>query len=120
MRALIFILALAISACGEPAPARLSAEQTLANALSATPSDTRLATLYAASCKTCHTARDAGAPLTLDRVAWDPRWEQGMDTLMDHTISGFQAMPPGGLCFSCTADDYRNLIAFMAGREEAL
>lgn len=118
MRAMIFVLALALVACGQPAQPSLSSEQILASALSATPSDTRLATLYSASCKTCHTSRDAGAPLTLDRAAWDPRWEQGMDTLVDHTISGFQAMPPGGLCFSCTADDYRNLIAFMAGRED--
>jgi cytochrome c5 len=114
----ILTLALALAACGEPAATGDSAEQILANAISATPSETRLARLYAGSCKTCHTSSESGAPLTLDRAAWDPRWERGVDTLVDHTIGGFQAMPPGGLCFSCTADDYRNLIAFMAGREE--
>jgi cytochrome c5 len=115
---LVLALALALAACGQPAPQSASAEELLASAIAATPSDTRLAQLYAASCKTCHTSRDSGAPLTHDRAAWDQRWEQGMDTLVDHTISGFQAMPPGGLCFSCTADDYRNLIAFMAARED--
>lgn len=117
MRAMILILALALGSCGQPAQQSLSPEQILASALAATPSDTRLGRLYAASCKTCHTSRESGAPLTLDRAAWDPRWEKGVDTLLDNTIGGFQAMPPGGLCFSCTADDYRNLIAFMAGRE---
>jgi len=118
VRAMILVLALALAACGETGPAGASAEYTLTTALAATPSETRLARLYEGSCKTCHTSRESGAPLTLDRGAWDPRWEKGVDTLLDNTISGFEAMPPGGLCFSCTADDYRNLIAFMAGREE--
>ena len=53
--------------------------------------------------------------LALDRAAWAPRWAKGEQMLLDHTISGFNGMPAGGQCFSCSADDYRALIRFMAG-----
>ena len=37
-----------------------------------------------------------------------------MDTLLDHSINGFQGMPPLGLCMQCTEADFRALIEFMA------
>jgi cytochrome c5 len=39
--------------------------------------------------------------------------------LLDHTIQGFNAMPAGGQCASCTPDDFKALIRFMAGREDS-
>jgi cytochrome c5 len=76
-----------------------------------------LAALYRQSCATCHAAADTGAPLTLDRDAWAPRWAKGEDALVRSTVEGLNAMPPGGQCFACTSEDYRALTAFMAGRE---
>lgn len=106
---------MALSACSgasQPSPA-----DALERAATATPADARLAGLYRQSCQTCHAAADSGAPLTLDRAAWDPRWAKGQDALLQSVVTGFNAMPAGGQCFSCTPDDYRALIAFMAGRE---
>lgn len=109
-------LALALSGCGEPR-APETPQQIAARASNAAPADARLADLYAGSCRSCHGQAESGAPLTLDRGAWDPRWAKGEQALLDHTISGFNGMPAGGQCFSCGADDYRALIRFMAGRE---
>lgn len=116
MRSAILSLLVLASACGAPAPAPPSAGA-LARAVEAAPADARLAGLYAAACKTCHTNADSGAPLTLYREAWDVRWAKGEDTLLTHTVGGYNGMPAGGQCFGCTADDYRALIKFMAGRE---
>ena len=62
---------------------------------------------------------DSLAPLAGDRTRWDPRWDQGEDALLAATIQGKGGMPAGGQCFECTPDDYKALIRFMAGREEA-
>ena len=81
------------------------------------PADAHLAALYAQSCRSCHTVADTGAPLTGDRTKWDPRWAKGEDALLGSAVQGLNGMPAGGQCFSCTPDDYRALIRFMAGRE---
>lgn len=109
-------LALALSACGEQRAPEMP-QQIAARAASAAPADPRLADLYASSCRACHSQVDTGAPLALDHAAWDQRWAKGEQMLLDHTISGFNGMPAGGQCFSCSADDHRALIRFMAGRE---
>lgn len=119
MRAALFGLALSacLAACGAP-PAPEDRAVIVVRALSAAPADARLARLYGSACKTCHTNADSAAPLTHDHGAWDARWAKGEETLLTHTVAGFNGMPAGGQCFACTADDYRALIAFMAGRED--
>lgn len=80
------------------------------------PADAHLAQLYLHSCKACHALPGTGAPMVHDHAAWDPRWAKGEDTLLSHAITGFQAMPAGGQCAACTAEDYKKLIRFMADR----
>ena len=114
MRAL-FPLAMAfmLAACNEQPPAK---PLTPAQSAALKPADPGLARLYEQSCKSCHTVKDTGAPLAGDRTAWDPRWAKGEDTLLDSAIRGLNGMPAGGQCFSCSPQDYRRLIRFMAGR----
>lgn len=113
-RLAILVPALMLAACGaEQAPPRpLTQEQSAA----LRPADARLAELYDNSCRSCHTVKDSLAPLTGDRTLWDPRWTQGEAALLSAVLQGKQAMPAGGQCFTCTPDDYRALIRFMAGR----
>lgn len=80
----------------------------------AMPTDAALAQLYAASCRQCHANPSAGAPLTGDAAAWAPRLAKGMDTLLEHSINGFQGMPPMGLCMQCSAEEFQALIEFMS------
>ena len=115
------VVTLLCSACGAP-EAGLSGPQ-LGEAPAANrqsvPKDAHLAALYRGSCATCHGVADSGAPATGDHAAWRPRLAKGADQLLAHTITGFNGMPAGGQCFSCTPDDYGRLIVFMAGRAQA-
>jgi cytochrome c5 len=70
--------------------------------------------LYAKTCAMCHANQGTGAPLTGDAAAWEPRLKQGMDVLVKHATDGIRAMPPKGMCFDCTADEFKALITFMS------
>jgi len=107
--------ALILSACGPKAPPPPSPEQ----ALALRPADARLAGLYETSCHACHAVPNTGAPLVHDRAAWDGRYRRGENVLLDHAIQGFNAMPATGQCATCTPDDFKALIRFMAGREDS-
>ncbi|MBL8538683.1 MAG: cytochrome c5 family protein [Hyphomonadaceae bacterium] len=116
MRTFVIVFALgALAACNAPAQPQ---DNAAARAAAAEPADPRLAELYRGACRNCHGSVETGAPLALDHREWDERWRKGEATLLEHTIGGFNGMPAGGQCFSCTADDYRALIRFMAGRED--
>lgn len=51
---------------------------------------------YNQACMACHMTGAAGAPIRGNAEHWEPRLEKDMDTLYDHAINGFQAMPPKG------------------------
>ena len=108
-------VALLFSACGPKAPPPPTPEQ----ALALRPADARLSGLYETSCRACHAIPGTGAPLVHDRAAWDGRYKRGEAVLLDHAIQGFNAMPATGQCATCTPADFRALIRFMAGREDA-
>ena len=69
---------------------------------------------YAKSCQICHQSGAANAPKTGDAEAWKPRLEKGMDALVASVNTGLNAMPPKGMCFDCSNEDYKALIEFMA------
>lgn len=48
------------------------------------------ATVYNNSCVACHATGVAGAPKTGDVAAWTSRVEQGIATLVEHAVNGFQ------------------------------
>ncbi len=70
---------------------------------------------YMASCFACHSTGAAGAPKVGpgNAEAWTARVEKGMDVLVTNAISGFNVMPPKGLCFTCTDDDLRAIVQYM-------
>lgn len=45
--------------------------------------------VVAAACNVCHGAGVAGAPKIGDKADWQARFDQGMDTLVNHAINGF-------------------------------
>ena len=67
---------------------------------------------YASSCGACHMAGAAGAPKTGDAGAWAARLKvKGMEGLVASVRNGLNAMPPGGLCNSCSDEDHVALIS---------
>ena len=73
---------------------------------------------YNKSCAVCHAAGVAGAPKTGDAQAWAPRMEKGMDAMLLSVKNGLNAMPPKGMCFDCSDEEYRELINYMAASGE--
>ncbi|NWE18163.1 cytochrome c5 family protein [Pseudomonas sp. P7548] len=115
MRRIALLLALLglLTACDDkPKPRPESA-----SAATAMPADPALAQVYDTSCKLCHANPASGAPLTGDRSAWSPRVAQGADTLLDHSINGYNGMPPMGLCMQCSEEQFLALISFMSGTQ---
>lgn len=77
--------------------------------------DDKVAGKWARSCALCHAAGVGGAPRVGLQSEWEARVKQGEETLLTHTIEGFNDMPPLGYCMSCEREDLRALIKMMAG-----
>jgi cytochrome c5 len=73
---------------------------------------------YNKSCVVCHDQGVAGAPKIGDAAAWEPRLAKGMDALMASVKNGLNAMPPMGMCFDCSDDEYMELIKYMSASAE--
>jgi cytochrome c5 len=73
---------------------------------------------YNKACAVCHAQGVAGAPKTGDAAAWESRLAKGMDTLLGSVKNGLNAMPPMGMCFDCSDDEYKALITYMASPAE--
>lgn len=69
---------------------------------------------YRKSCAVCHAAGAAGAPKTGVAEEWQPRLEKGMDMLVESVEKGLNAMPPKGMCFDCSREDYEAMIVLMS------
>ncbi len=104
-----------LAACGGPPPP--SPAQIAARAAALRPGDAHLAELYERSCRACHAEPRANAPLAGDRAAWKARLAKGKPALLQSVLTGFNGMPAGGQCFTCTPHDYEALIGFMADEE---
>ena len=64
-------------------------------------------------CMACHATGAAGAPKVGDKAAWEPRFKQGMDTLVKNAVNGIRAMPPKGTCGDCSDEELKGAIAHM-------
>lgn len=69
---------------------------------------------YNKSCAVCHAAGVANAPKTGDSAAWEPRVAKGMDAMVASVVKGLNAMPPKGMCYDCSDEDYKALIEYMS------
>ena len=69
---------------------------------------------WAHTCAMCHVRGEGGAPKIGDAAAWEPRLAQGEAVILEHTINGFNNMPPLGYCMDCERDDLRAYIRFMS------
>ena len=74
--------------------------------------------IYQATCAVCHGAGVAGAPKLGDAAAWAPRLAQGKDTLLQHALQGFKAMPPKGTCADCSEAELRAAVDYLAAKAQ--
>ena len=47
------------------------------------------------------------------RLSWEPRVAQGEETLINHAIQGFNAMPARGTCADCSDDEIAATVKFL-------
>lgn len=74
-----------------------------------------IATTYNNSCAACHDSGALNAIKKGDSAQWQRLIQKkGMPALIDSVKSGMIQMPAGGLCDSCSDDDYRKLIEYMS------
>jgi cytochrome c5 len=100
------------------APVAAAAPAATAPAASTTaPSADAGKKLFESTCQMCHGAGIAGAPKFGDKAAWAPRLKQGMPTLYQHALSGFQGksgvMPPKGGS-SASDEEVKAAVDYMA------
>jgi len=84
-----------------------------ASAPAAEPAAFDAASAYQGSCFACHGTGAAGAPKLGDQAAWAPRIEKGLDTLVNHAIHGFNAMPPKGGAMHLSDENIRAIVEHM-------
>ncbi|ROQ21891.1 MULTISPECIES: c-type cytochrome [Marinimicrobium] len=69
--------------------------------------------IYGSACATCHDAGVSGAPMLGSVDDWASRIEKGSETLYDHAINGFNAMPAMGLCSDCSDEEIQATVDYM-------
>lgn len=70
--------------------------------------------VFKAICSSCHATGMAGSPKFGDAGAWGPRIAKGWDTLTQHALQGFNAMPAKGGSPDLSDDEVKRAVAFMA------
>jgi cytochrome c5 len=101
----------ASAAAATPAPAAATPAVVAAAAsapVAAAPAADAGKKLFETTCTACHTPGIAGAPKFGDKAVWAPRIKQGVATLYEHALKGFQGktgvMPPKGGSSASDAD----------------
>jgi cytochrome c5 len=74
--------------------------------------------IYQKNCMACHTTGAAGAPKLGDAAAWAPRIAKGMDTVMANVTNGLNAMPPKGLCMTCSEDELKSVVDYILSQSQ--
>ncbi len=74
--------------------------------------------VYDQACFACHGTGAAGAPKLGDSGAWSARIAQGMDTLNDHALKGFKAMPPRGGRADLDDDSVKAAVKYMVDNSQ--
>ncbi|WP_343074198.1 c-type cytochrome [Chitinivorax tropicus] len=75
--------------------------------------------VYTAICSSCHATGAAGSPKMGDNAGWAPRISKGFQTLIDHAVKGFNAMPARGGSPDLTDDEVARAVAYMANKSGA-
>lgn len=72
--------------------------------------------IYNTYCHTCHAVGISGAPKLGSAADWNPRIANGMDTMLNHAMNGFNAMPAKGLCMNCSEEEIKGTIEYMVSQ----
>lgn len=66
-------------------------------------------------CMACHATGAAGAPKVGAQDQWEPRFAQGLDTLVKNSVNGIRGMPAKGGNPALTEANLKDAIVYMLG-----
>lgn len=98
---------------GDESCAGAVAAAPVSNAAARSPED-----IFNASCTTCHTSGVAGAPRIGNKDDWAPHIAKGIETLYKHSETGFNAMPPKGMCMDCSATELHATVDYILSKSK--
>jgi cytochrome c5 len=90
-----------------------SAEPSGTETAASAPAERSGKEIVQATCGACHGTGVAGAPKIGDKDAWAPRADQGMATLLDHSMNGYKGMPARGGNPNLSDDEMKNAVAYL-------
>ncbi|MDO9519179.1 MAG: c-type cytochrome [Pseudohongiella sp.] len=71
---------------------------------------------YDQYCAMCHNTGMAGAPRREDAAHWTARIEEiGLGAIVTNAINGINAMPPRGMCATCTDEQISEVVEYLSG-----
>ena len=71
---------------------------------------------YEQYCAMCHNTGMAGAPRREDADHWAARVEEiGLSAVVNNAINGINAMPPRGMCATCTDEQIGEVVQYLSG-----
>lgn len=71
---------------------------------------------YDQYCAMCHNTGMANAPRRDDADHWAARVEEvGLTTIINNAITGINAMPPRGMCATCTDEQIGEVVQYLSG-----
>ena len=71
--------------------------------------------VYNKVCMACHATGAAGAPKVGAKDQWEPRFAQGLDTLVNHAVNGIRGMPAKGGNPALSEANIKDAVAYMLG-----
>ena len=74
--------------------------------------------VYDSACMACHGTGAAGAPILGNKGAWADRIAKGNETLFDHAINGFNAMPAKGGNAGLSDEEVKAAVEYMVGESQ--
>ncbi len=93
----------------EPAPVAAADNQAAGGAASKMSGQQVVTTV----CTACHGSGVMNAPKIGSSADWKPRLAQGFDTLVNHAVNGYKAMPPKGGNAGLSEDEIKEAIHYM-------
>ena len=74
--------------------------------------------IFTAVCAMCHNTGLMQSPKLGSKEDWAPRIEKGIETLYDHALNGFKAMPARGGNASLSDDDVKAAVDYMVSKAQ--
>ncbi|MBS1224709.1 MAG: Cytochrome c class [Proteobacteria bacterium] len=71
--------------------------------------------VYNKVCMACHATGAAGAPKVGAKDQWEPRFAQGMDTLVKNAVNGIRGMPAKGGNPALSEVNIKDAVTYMLG-----